>query len=76
MRQSLAADNREQIEKDLRTLSLERYVDEIAQATLEGIGKCKTEKDVWSAVEVHAQYPDSEAFLCSLHSSHTISHYR
>ena len=52
MRQSLAADNREQIEKDLRTLSLERYVDEIAQATLEGIGKCKTEKDVWSATEV------------------------
>ena len=52
MRQSLAADNREQIEKDLRTLSLERYVDEIAQATLEGISKCKTEKDVWSAVEV------------------------
>ena len=61
MRQSLATDNREQIEKDLHTLSLERYVDEIAQATSEGISKCKTEKDVWSAVEVSIHFHDTKA---------------
>jgi regulator of nonsense transcripts 2 len=37
----------------VETLSLERYIDEIAGATIEGISRCKTEKDVWSAVEVY-----------------------
>jgi len=52
MRQSMAADNREQILKDIDSLSLEKYVDEIAGAAVEGVARCKTEKDVWSAVEV------------------------
>ena len=52
MRLSLAADNRDQIMKDLDTLSLEKYIEEMPSAVLEGISRCKTEKDVWSAVEV------------------------
>ncbi|KAH7925540.1 ARM repeat-containing protein [Leucogyrophana mollusca] len=57
MRLSVGADNRDQILKDIDSLSLEKYVDEIASATLEGISRCKSEKDVWSAVEV----------ICALH---------
>ncbi|KAH7912407.1 ARM repeat-containing protein [Hygrophoropsis aurantiaca] len=57
MRQSLGADNRDQILKDIDSLSLEKYVDEIANASLEGISRCKSEKDVWSAAEV----------ICALH---------
>jgi regulator of nonsense transcripts 2 len=52
IRQSLGVDNRDQILKDIESLSLEKYIDEIAGATLEGIGRCKTERDVWAAVEV------------------------
>lgn len=55
MRQSLGADHHDQLLKDIDTLSLEKYIDEIAGATLEGIARCKTEKDVWSAVEVRSQ---------------------
>lgn len=52
MRQSLGTDNNEQILKDIASLSLEKYIDELVGAILEGISRCKTEKDVWSAVEV------------------------
>jgi regulator of nonsense transcripts 2 len=52
MRLSVGLDNREQILKDVDTLTLEKYVDELAAAAAEGVGKCKTEKDVWAAVEV------------------------
>lgn len=52
MRQSMAVDNRDQIMKDLESLSLEKYIDEIAGAAVEGIARCKTEKDVWGAIEV------------------------
>ena len=38
--------------KDVETLSLEKYVDELPSGVVEGISRCKTEKDVWSAVEV------------------------
>jgi regulator of nonsense transcripts 2 len=48
----MGADNRDQIIKDIDALSLEKYVDEIVGACVEGIARCKTEKDVWSAVEV------------------------
>ncbi|KAJ7178431.1 transcription factor [Mycena crocata] len=61
MRQSMAMDNRDQILKDIDTLSLEKYVDEIVGAAVEGISRCKTEKDVWSAVEItsslHRRFP-------------------
>lgn len=57
LRQSLGTDNNEQILKDISTLSLEKYVDELAGAVIEGIARCKTERDVWSAVEVlHTTY--------------------
>ncbi|KAH0827963.1 ARM repeat-containing protein [Lanmaoa asiatica] len=52
MRQSIGSDNRDQIVKDIDSLSLEKYIDEIAGAALDGIARCKTEKDVWAAVEV------------------------
>ncbi|KAJ7680426.1 ARM repeat-containing protein [Mycena polygramma] len=61
MRQSMAMDNRDQILKDIDTLSLEKYVDEIVGAAVEGVARCKTEKDVWSAVEIisllHRRFP-------------------
>lgn len=53
VRQSVGAENRDQLLKDIETLSLEKYVDELDAAALEGISRCKSEKDVWSAVEVH-----------------------
>ncbi|KAG6845896.1 hypothetical protein H0H87_000702 [Tephrocybe sp. NHM501043] len=52
IRQSLATDSRDQILKDIDSLSLEKYIDEIAGAVVEGISRCKTERDVWAAVEV------------------------
>jgi regulator of nonsense transcripts 2 len=52
IRQSVGAENRDQLLKDIETLSLEKHVDELDGAVLEGISKCKSEKDVWSAVEV------------------------
>ncbi|EPQ57610.1 ARM repeat-containing protein [Gloeophyllum trabeum ATCC 11539] len=61
IRQSVGADNREQILKDIDALSLEKYVEEIVGAVVEGTARCKTEKDVWSAVEVisalHRRFP-------------------
>ncbi|KAG9035197.1 hypothetical protein FRB95_011931 [Tulasnella sp. JGI-2019a] len=52
MRQSMGSDNKDQILKDIDALALEKYVDEIVGAVVEGLGKCKTEKDIWSAIEV------------------------
>ncbi|RDB25023.1 Regulator of nonsense transcripts UPF2 [Hypsizygus marmoreus] len=61
IRQSLASDNRDQILKEIDSLSLEKYIDEIAGAVLEGVSRCKTERDVWAAVEVisalHHRFP-------------------
>jgi regulator of nonsense transcripts 2 len=57
IRQSLAADNRDQILKEIESLSLEKYIDEIASATIEGVARCKTEKDIWAAVEVRPGSP-------------------
>jgi regulator of nonsense transcripts 2 len=52
IRQSIGLDNRDQILKDIETLTLEKYIEEIAGAVPEGIVRCKAEKDVWSAAEV------------------------
>lgn len=52
MRLSLGTENHDQLMKDIDGLSLEKYVDELAGAAIEGISRCKTEKDIWSAVEV------------------------
>ena len=43
--------------KDIESLSLEKYIDEMSGAVVEGLGRCKTEKDIWSAVEV--RHPDT-----------------
>ncbi|KAG5651203.1 hypothetical protein H0H81_009512 [Sphagnurus paluster] len=59
IRQSLAADGRDQVLKDIESLSLEKYIDEIAGAIVEGISRCKTERDVWAAVisALHQRFP-------------------
>lgn len=57
VRQSIGAENRDQLLKDIETLSLEKYVDELDSAVLEGISRFKFEKDVWSAVEVCFRHP-------------------
>jgi len=71
IRQSLAVDNRDQILKEIETLSLEKYIDEIVSAVIEGLARCKTEKDIWSAVEIisalHRRFP--KAFTPGLMSS-------
>ncbi|KAF8622647.1 hypothetical protein AX15_006759 [Amanita polypyramis BW_CC] len=75
IRQSLAVDNHDQILKEIETLSLEKYIDEIVSAVVDGIARCKTEKDVWSAVEVvsalHRRFPKSftPALVASLSSA-------
>lgn len=60
---SLGADNRDALFRDIEQLTLEKYVDELAGATIEGLSKCKTEKDVWAATEVisalHRRFPTS-----------------
>ena len=65
IRQSMASDNREQIQKDIDTLSLEKYIDEIAGAVVEGLARCKTERDVWGAVEVCCNRSDYLRLTCS-----------
>ncbi|KAI0293362.1 ARM repeat-containing protein [Multifurca ochricompacta] len=61
IRQSIGLDNRDQILNDIETLTLEKYIEEIAGAVPEGIVRCKLEKDVWSAAEVisalHRRFP-------------------
>ncbi|CAE6470742.1 unnamed protein product [Rhizoctonia solani] len=63
LRQSLGADNRDQVLKDIDSLSLEKYVDEIVQASVDGMSRCKTEKDIWSATEIvsafHRRFPEA-----------------
>jgi hypothetical protein len=59
IRQSLAIDNHDQILKEIETLSLEKYIDEIVSAVVDGIARCKTERDVWSAVEARMNWCDS-----------------
>lgn len=51
---SIGLENRDQILKDIDSLTLEKYVEEIATSLLEGLARCKTDKDVWSATEVSA----------------------
>jgi regulator of nonsense transcripts 2 len=59
MRQSIGVDNREQTLRDIDSLALEKYIEEIVSSIAEGAGKCKTEKDVWSAVEVSCRLSGS-----------------
>lgn len=63
LRQSLGADNRDQVLKDIDGLTLEKYVEEIVQASVDGMSRCKTEKDVWAAAEIvsafHRRFPEA-----------------
>lgn len=52
MKLSMGAENRDQIIRDLDTLTLEKYIEEIVSASAEGCLRCKTDKDTWAAVEV------------------------
>lgn len=52
MRQSMGAENRDQIIRDLDSLALEKYIEEIVSASAEGCLRCKSDKDAWAAVEV------------------------
>jgi hypothetical protein len=65
VRQSMGSDNREQIQKDIDTLTLEKYIDEIGGAVVEGLSRCKTERDVWGAVEVCRNCSDSLGLTCN-----------
>ena len=49
---SIGLENRDHLLKDIEGLTLEKYVEEIATSLLEGLARCKTDKDVWSATEV------------------------
>ena len=51
MRQSIGLENRDQILRDIDSLALGKYIEEIVSAAAEGAGRCKTDKDAWSAVE-------------------------
>ncbi|KZT57798.1 ARM repeat-containing protein [Calocera cornea HHB12733] len=72
LRQSLAYENRDQVMKDIDTLTLEKYLDEIVGAISDGVLRCKTDRDVWSAVEIisalHRRFPKTftPALLASL----------
>ncbi|PCH43529.1 ARM repeat-containing protein [Wolfiporia cocos MD-104 SS10] len=63
IRLSVGVENHDQIIKDIETLSLEKYVDELSGAVVEGVSRCKTEKDVWSAAEIisllHRRFPNA-----------------
>lgn len=66
MRQSIGVDNRDQILKDVNSLTLEKYVDELASAAVEGVSRCKTEKDVWAAIEVRVYWTLTVMRFCNL----------
>jgi len=42
--------------KELNELSLEKYITELTDGFLEGLTKCKNEKDIWAAVQVSIQH--------------------
>ncbi|PWN50734.1 ARM repeat-containing protein [Violaceomyces palustris] len=60
VKQGLGHDSREQLLKELGTLNLDKYLEEIVQAVPEGLTKCITNKDCSAAVEVlsafHARF--------------------
>lgn len=52
IRQSLGVESRDQIIKEIETLNLDKYIDEVVQAVPEGLSKCTTAKDCIAAAEV------------------------
>ncbi|CAG8606881.1 31439_t:CDS:10, partial [Gigaspora margarita] len=59
----LSAEYQQQLLKDIKTLTLEKYISEVVVAVIEGVQKCKASADVWAAVEVisalHQRFPDT-----------------
>ncbi|EEB09790.1 hypothetical protein SJAG_05014 [Schizosaccharomyces japonicus yFS275] len=51
-RSSLNSDNIDLFLKDIKTLSLEKYIPEIATAIVEGMSKCKTSSDISAAAKI------------------------
>ena len=52
IRQSLGVESRDQLIKEVATLNLDKYVDEVVQAIPEGLSKCANAKDFFAAAEV------------------------
>lgn len=52
VRQSLGVESRDSIIKEVATLNLDKYIDEVIQAIPEGLSKCTTAKDCLAAAEV------------------------
>ena len=52
----LGAENAAANIKDIQQLSLSKHVEEIVANIPEGVLKCKSEKDIWAAVEVCLVY--------------------
>ncbi|CAB4424993.1 unnamed protein product [Rhizophagus irregularis] len=59
----LSAEHQQQLLKDIKTLTLEKYISEVVVAVVEGLQKCKSAADVWATVEVisalHQRFPDT-----------------
>ncbi|CAG8642042.1 10326_t:CDS:2, partial [Cetraspora pellucida] len=59
----LSAEYQQQLLKDVKTLTLEKYISEVVVAVVEGVQKCKASADAWAAVEVisalHQRFPDT-----------------
>ncbi|TIB93465.1 ARM repeat-containing protein [Wallemia mellicola] len=59
----LGAENAAANIKDIQQLSLSKHVEEIVANIPEGVLKCKSEKDIWAAVEIisalHQRFPQS-----------------
>ncbi|CAG8586523.1 8837_t:CDS:10 [Ambispora gerdemannii] len=59
----LSAEYQTQLLKDIKTLTLEKYISEVVAAVVEGVQRCKAAADIWAAVEVisalHQRFPDT-----------------
>jgi regulator of nonsense transcripts 2 len=64
VRQSLGVETREVLIKEVATLNLDKYIDEVIQAIPEGLLKCTTAKDCLAAAEVRID-PGREVPLAS-----------
>ncbi|KTW27816.1 uncharacterized protein T551_02783 [Pneumocystis jirovecii RU7] len=52
LRAGITGDVHDQLMRDLKTLSLEKYISEIVGAVIEGLQKSKTSTDIFAAIEV------------------------
>lgn len=52
VKQTLGTETRDQLAREITTLNLDKYIDEVVQAVPEGLGKCTVAKDCVAAAEV------------------------